>query len=225
MFRITKKGWQTIGRVGELFMPISLCLFLLTAVILIFYGKLDHFLPVITHDKIDFITCTLYYAFYSSSPFLLFLNAPVKESKFTSKYLFASFTVTIMGIIIIAVLGSNLIQIYRFPEYMVLKKIQIFSFLEKIENVISMASIVDLFMILATCSNNIKDILPKKKRNIVFPIILLLHYIIVILIGNMYYVGLTLYHILPIVLGIFEILLLLILYIYHLIVKKKPTNS
>ena len=46
----------------------------------------------------------------------------MNNNKLIRKYLFSTATIILIGILIIAVLGPNLIQIYRYPEYMILKK-------------------------------------------------------------------------------------------------------
>lgn len=221
IYRITKKGWNTIGRVGELLMPISLVIIIITFMILVPYGKIDNFLPVMTSETKDLICYTLFYAFYSSAPFLLLLNAPMKDTKIPRKYLFSSITILLKGALIIAVLGPNLIQIYRYPEYMILKKIQVFNFLEKIENIISITWIIDLFMILSMSVQNIKETIPKKKNKLVLISLLFLIYFVVIYLGKVYQIELQVYYILPIILGVFEVVLILHLFLYRLVSKKK----
>lgn len=225
IYRITKKSWQSIGRMAEIFMPISLFIVILSVLILTPYGTTDKFFPIMTESTTDMIKCTLFFAFYTSSPFLLLLNAPMEDTKLIRKYLLSTLTIIIIGILIIAVLGPNLIQIYRYPEYMILKKIKVFQFLEKVENIVSITWILDVFMTLAMSANNIKQILPTKKNNLLFGIILFLLYIFVNYLGEIYYIELEMYTFLPLVLGSFELLIIAILLIYHWITKKKVKNQ
>lgn len=225
IYRITKKGWKTIGRIGEIFMPLSLVFILLTGCMLISDVKIEHFLPILTSKPYDLITGTIFFAFYSSSPFILLLDAPMKETKLVRKYLFSIITIILSGVVIIGVLGPNLIKVYRFPEYMVLKRIKAFNFLEKIENLISITWIIDLLMVPAIAGNNIKDILPQKGKNILFGAILLFSYFIILLLGKMYKIELQIYYILPITLGAFEIILIMLFLIFHFITKKKKETS
>ncbi|MCI8394288.1 MAG: GerAB/ArcD/ProY family transporter [Bacilli bacterium] len=224
IYRITNKSWSTIGRIGEIFMPISFIIVIASICMLFPYGTIDKFFPIMTQEISDMIRCTLFYAFYSSAPFLLLLNAPMKEPKLVRKYLLSTITILLIGILIISVLGPNLIQIYRYPEYMILKKIKIFEFLEKIENFISITWILDVFMTLAISGNNIRHTLPKKKNKLLFLTILTLLYFLVIYLGEIYYIELQVYFILPIILGIFEITIMFLLYCYHFITKNKTKN-
>jgi len=221
IFRITKKGWNTIGRISEIFMPVSLTIVLFSIIILLPYGTTGNFLPILTHQTSEIIKGSIFFACYSSAPFLLLLNAPISEPKLVRKYLFSTLTIFAIGTLIIAVLGPNLIQIYRYPEYMILKKIKVFEFLEKIENIISITWILDLLMILAMSGQNICDTIPKKHNRISFFILLLLLYIGVIRLGKIYHIELYIYYFLPMILGIFEVIIIAFLLLYQKIAKTK----
>lgn len=223
IYRITIKGWSTIGRIAEIFMPISLIIVILSMAILTPYGTTDKFLPIMTQDTWQMIRGTLMVTFYTSAPFLLLLNAPMQDHKLIRKYLFGTVTIILIGVLIIAVLGPNLIQIYRYPEYMILKKIKVFQFLEKIENIISITWILDVFMTLSIIAHNIRLTLPKKKNNLFFLAILAILFFFVIYLGEIYFIELQVYTILPMILGGFEILLIL-LFLLHRLIKKRNQN-
>ena len=108
---------------------------------------------------------------------------------------------------------------------MILKKIKIFVFLEKIENIISITWILDVFMTLAISANNIRHTLPKKANAITFSSILLILYFFVIYLGEIYHIELQIYFILPIILGVFQIVILLLLWIYQITHKTKTQSS
>ena len=149
----------------------------------------------------------------------------MKDTKLIRKYLLSTATIIMIGILIIAVLGPNLIQIYRYPEYMLLKKIKAFEFLEKIENVISITWILDIFMTLSISANNIRMTITKKWNRPIFILLLLAICFLVVYLGKIYYIELEVFEILPIILGIFEIILLLSLLLYHMITRKKVSNQ
>ena len=214
VFRACKKGLTTIAKVGEILMPISFILFIFAGLGLIKYFKVESFLPVLTTNTPSLLKGTLYYTFYSTAPFLLLLNVETKKNKYVLKYLFSSLTVIIMALFIIGVLGPNLIKIYRYPEYMTLKKIKLFDFIEKVENIISVAWLFDLFMTLSIAGNNLKECLPKKGLKVTFPILLFLLYLVTLLCGIYYPKELLLYEILPVLLGIFELVTLGLLFLY-----------
>jgi len=218
IYRICKKGFSTISKIAEILMPLSILLFLFSFLGLLKYFNIDYFKPVLMTPLPTVLQGTLYFTAYSSSSFFLLLNVPMEKQKLTCKYFFSSITVVLLCTYIIGVLGPNLIQIYRYPEYMMLKKIKIFNFLEKVENILSLTWLFDLFIAMSIAGNNIKESLPKKKQNVLFFGILILLYISVLISGIYYQEELLLYHILPIVLGIFEVIMLLLLL---LLPKKK----
>ena len=214
VYRACKKGLSTISKVGEILMPISLVLFIFAGLGLIKYFKVEAFLPILTTSTSSLLKGTLYYTFYSTAPFLLLLNAEAKKNKYVLKYLFSSLTVIVIALFIIGVLGPNLIKIYRYPEYMTLKKIKLFNFIEKVENIISIAWLFDLFMTLSIAGNNLKECLPKKGLKFTFPILLFLLYLVTLLCGIYYPKELFLYEILPLLFGIFELVTLGLLFLY-----------
>lgn len=193
---------------------ISLVLFIFAGLGLIKYFKVESFLPILTTSASSLLKGTLYYTFYSTAPFLLLLNAEAKKNKYVLKYLFSSLTVIVIALFIVGVLGPNLIKIYRYPEYMTLKKIKLFNFIEKVENIISIAWLFDLFMTLSIAGNNLKECLPKKGLKLTFPILLFLLYLVTLLCGIYYSKELFLYEILPLLFGIFELVTLGLLFLY-----------
>jgi len=211
VYRITKNGFPTIAKIAEILMPISIILFLFSFFGLLQHFKLEYFKPLITTKPLTLLQGTLYFAAYSSSSFFLLLNVPMEKNKLAAKYTFSTITVVLLCVFIIGVLGPNLIQIYRYPEYMMLKKIKIFNFIEKVENILSITWLFDLFMAMSIAGENIKECLPRKKNNLIFIGCLILLYIGAIVSGIFYREELMLYHILPIVLGSFEIIFLLLL--------------
>ncbi len=220
IIRMNKNSFQTIGYLTNIFMPLSFLILLFTIIILIPYSHIDPFLPIMTTKTSNLFLSSLYFAFYSTTPFLLLLDVPLKETKLVRKYVFSMMTILSIGILIIAVLGPNLIEMYRYPEYMLLKKIKIFEFLEKIENIISITWIIDAIFTLAVCTHNLKNILPTKGKNGYLYGIMLFLYGIVIYLGKIYYIELQIYHILPLTLGILSLSLIILL---HLFPKKNTT--
>lgn len=211
IYRICKNGFPTIAKIAEVLMPISILLFLFSFIGLSKYFNFDYFKPIMMSSGTTILKGTLYFAAYVSSSFFLLLNVPMEKQKLSCKFLFSSITVVLLCTFIIGVLGPNLIQIYRYPEYMMLKKIKIFNFLEKVENILSLTWLFDLFIAMSIAGNNIKESLPKKRQNIYFTVILILLYVGAIISGIFYQEELMLYHVLPIVLGIFELLLCFLL--------------
>lgn len=213
IYRVCKNGFPAIAKVAEIIMPISLFLFFFSFLGLIQDLNLDYFKPIFTCEPLTLLEGTLFFTAYSTAPYFLLLNVDMESPKLVGKYLFSAMTVFIICVSIIGVLGPNLSQIYRYPEYIVLKKIKIFNFLEKVENIVSIGWLFDLFAVLSISGNNMKECLPNKKRNLVFAFLLFFLYIGAIFSEIYYQEELMLYYVLPIILGIFEVLLLIFLFI------------
>ncbi len=216
---------ETLGRIAEILMPISLLMTLFSLVILTPSSNFTNFLPIMTHSSKDMILSTLFFAVYSSAPFLLLLDTPLEKPKLILPYLIPTITIILTGVLIIGVLGNNLIQIYRYPEYMLLKKIKVFAFLEKIENIVSVTWVFDTIMTLSLCEKNVQNLLPKKEKKSLLIIILGLLYFSVIYLGKIYAIELQIYHILPMILGAISIILLTTLFLYQKKNKKKSKTT
>ncbi len=218
VYRITKNGFSTITKVSDVLFPLSLILGTMISLGLINNFHLDYFNPVLTENVIDIMKGSVYFAIYSTAPVFLLWNEKTDKNLIKS-YLLSSATIFLAAVIIIAVLGPNLIQIYRYPEYMTLKKIKLFNFVEKVENIVSIAWLFDLFITLAVSGNNMKELLPKKFKNVTFLLLLLLLFATSLYGGVHYKEELWIYLYLPILLGIMMISLLIL----SLFKKKKES--
>ena len=82
---------------------------------------------------------------------------------------------TVVGII--GNMGIDLSIIYQYPEYAVLKRINLFNFLDRIENILSMQRIIKMFMMLCIFTYFISSTLDKsnnKKYIIIITVITIL---------------------------------------------------
>ena len=209
IYKICKTGYNTIGKLAEMLLPIALFLLFLTFIGLSNHIDISAFTPILTTSPTNILKGTLLIATYTTIPYFLFLNAPVKEIHFKKKYLLSSTMILLTCIFIISVLGPNLIRIYRYPEYAMLKEIKIFNFIEKIENIISMVWLFNLGLTLSLSSANIKNCLPTKHQNIFFILILSILYFLSLAESNLYPKELILYHSLPYIFLSLELILIL----------------
>lgn len=221
-----KENDTTLFKVAESLIAIAVITVIITFLVLLPYGEIEAFLPVLTTSPKMILIGAIYYATISTGPLILTLDFKDDGKKLMKMYLFTSLIIFIICITIIAVLGPELIQIYRFPEYMVLKRIKIMDFIEKIENVISIIWILDAFMILATTTHTLKNLLPKKGGKIISSIILFAITIITgVVFGGNYVLVLETYYLVPIILGIALIVLLIPIFIFTLIKYRKKESQ
>lgn len=217
-----KENDTTLFKVGESLIIISVITVFIATLLLIPYGELDAFLPVLTTSTKNIFIGSLYFATMSTAPLLLTLDYKDDGKDIMKMYLFTCLILLVISITIILVLGPKLITIYRFPEYMVLKRIKFMDFVEKIENIISIIWILDAFMILATTTQTLKNLLPRKGGKTVSIIILLIITIITgTVFGGNYILILETYNLVPTILGISLILILLPIFIYVIFKQRK----
>ena len=217
-----KENDTTLFKVAESLITIAVVTVLITVLLLIPYGETEAFLPLLTTTPKMIFIGAIYFATMSTAPLLLTLDFKDDGNDLIKMYLFTSAILLIICVLITLVLGPELISIYRFPEYMVLKRIKFMDFVEKIENIISIIWILDAFMILATTTQTLKNLLPKKGGKIISSIILLIITIITgVVFGGNYILILETYHSVPIVLGIALIVILAPIFIYVLLKNRK----
>ena len=115
-------------------------------------------------------------------------------------YSLSVFTLFLIAIIIMGVFGPELSVMYRYPEYMMLKKIKILSFVEKIENLVSVIWIIDGFFMVSMASHTIYDLLPKKyNKKIGIILAAAMFYVTSFIVGQNYITRLSLYYKTPII--------------------------
>ena len=175
----------------------------------------NNFFPLFYGHKLGILKASLVYGLLSATPSLLLLlieNVKLSYKESIFGYLIGSLTIIITLISINGVLGPTLANILRFPEYMTLKKLRIYNFIENIENILAFTWLFDLIILGFMSAYNIKKIIKitisKKKISSIF---YLLWLIIMLIIGvcifnKHYYYALNLYNIETYILGGFVIL-------------------
>lgn len=142
----SSKGIKTIAKEAQILMPISIVFIVLNMLGVCSDGNLDNFLPILYNPMSNILISSLYFAIFTAIPPLILFDTKISIKDNIKGYLLSAFILIFVGIIIIFVLGPNLIQIYRFPEYMVLKQLKLFNFVEKIENLVGMIWFFNLFI-------------------------------------------------------------------------------
>ena len=174
---------------------------------------IQNMLPLFTFKNNKMIKSVLFYAVITSAPLLLLNDQNISNKEFLISYFITNIISLIICFAIVSILGRHLIKIYSYPEYMVLKKIQISSFIENVENFVSLIWLFDLFYVI-TFSIKKTTIILKKKY---------LTYILVILISliNSFFINSNYEYMLFVYKNIYIILYILIIPIIIFADKKK----
>lgn len=138
------KGINTITRVSLIMTTFNIILFLISFFTLIKHVNPDNFLPFLKNDTNHIFTNALKLTSINTLPLILLLKIPKSNINNKNNYnlsiiisfIIASTISFLTFIIVYGILGTYLVNIFEYPEYIVLKKIVLFGFLERIENII-----------------------------------------------------------------------------------------
>ena len=216
------KGLTVINRVAESLIPIALGLAAFAFLGVVGLFDTTNFLPILTTTPSNFFKTAITFAGISTFSNILTIHYQEKP-----KYMLTTYSLTCLLIIatiiyINGILGEELVSIYRFPEYMVLKQLKLFQFIEKVENILSIAWIFNIFILLMTSIHSIKELLPNKKPKIITVIILILTLYMIDKVFAFNYVNeLRIYKLLPYISIIIPLIIIIpLLYL----AKKKKSN-
>ena len=197
---------------------IGVCSIIISSLlILLTYTKTIHLLPVLTTPPKPLFKSSIIFSLYTTIPLINLLNLENNGKKIILSYILTNITIVIITLAILGIFGSSLTKIIRFPEYIVLKRIKILSFIEKIENILSITYIYDNLFLMIFSAYTVKNII--KNKIVYYMIIISTLLFTIIFINNNYIYALNNYYLTP---YIFSIGLIIIIILYIKAQKKKP---
>lgn len=158
---INKKGDKTILNVSFLLLFISLFIVLSKNILLIKEYDISNILPIFTTSSSNIIKVSLIYALLSTSPIFILINDNLEFKSMLKFYTLAN-TTNILILLSMSFILGNTICIYSFPEYTILRRIKVSSFLENIENFMCVNWFFDSFITLSLFINKLKITTSKK---------------------------------------------------------------
>lgn len=202
-----KKGLATTLRLSDILIFISIIIGILAILSIQKNIDFNNYLPMEMLDKCDSLKCILSSAFYSVSPIILELTF-LKKDEVNKKaiilgYLIGSLTIFIMILCILGIFGGNIALLFRYPEYILLKKVNLFNQFEHLETFLSILWFNDLLITSLLAGLLINKVFKGKWLYIVS--ILHLCFVYFFFISNYQHI-LLLYHCTFYVLGILTIL-------------------
>lgn len=159
------KGINVIFKVGYLLLMINLGLYIVNILSLVEHIDIQNFFPILKENTNNILPTSIKISFINYLPLLTILTVPKNKltvSKNYNKTIIISYIIgafITFGLIIVTfgVLGEYLVNTFEYAEYIVLRKITLFGFLERIENIISLQWIIGSFVYLTLLINNIKE--------------------------------------------------------------------
>ncbi len=155
-----------LSRTLEILLYIFLFFFIVKVIGLIPYVDISYLLPIANNNYQNIILSSFLFAILTSSVLSLlyiFYNKEINEKKvkyyFTVAYITACLFILINYILIIGILGNHLANIYTYPETMVLKSINFFNFIERVDYILAMEYLIGIYSLISILLHNIKKIM------------------------------------------------------------------
>ena len=202
---ISLQSMKTFKIFADIQIFFSLFIIILTILTLIPLFSFDNVLPLFNHSAKNISKAAFIFGVYSSAPNILINDNKIPLKKHILYYLLTGLINVIICILIVGVLKPSLLKVYSFPEYMVLKNIKIFGFIENIENFMASVWLFDIFFMISLTNKKIISLLKDKLISIAYIVSLSL-FTTLIIIPN-YNVILIIYYYASLVLFIITILL------------------
>lgn len=215
---ITNKGLKCVGRVGQILFPICLIVTIGKVFLLMETANLNFFLPIYTAPVLNIMLGALIFAVLSACPFLLLIEEEVTLKQNILNYLIGTLSGLLVIVNITSVLGDALVRMFSFPEYAILRKIEFFRFFENVENIIAFIWLADLFIIMATTMNRLKDLF-KNNNKIPYLYLIIIALLITLYIENHFECIMFIYN--TFIYGFIFLLLLIFIFLFFKTLKRE----
>lgn len=126
-----------IPRISEIFFPISIIVSIFSFIVLPYLVQIDNIFPMFNTSILEFIKGVIIFTSASLFPNLILLNykGDLRFRDIGKGYLIGCILLIIGMFFIISIYGYEFASIVRFPEYLILKKIDVFNYLSNVENI------------------------------------------------------------------------------------------
>lgn len=140
-----------------------------------------NYLPLFNVSFKKILFTAFEFALFSTVPNILYggIKPNFKTEKLNFKvikhYLISNLVIILMMITTQGVLSIDLVDLFKYPEYVVLKKISLLDFINNVENVLSFCIMFAIFIFLSICSKEMYDITYNTfNKKYIYPIFLII---------------------------------------------------
>ena len=182
------KDINIISKMSLLLLIINILLYTINITTLFQNIDINNFLPLLKENTNNILPTSIKISCINYLPLLTLLIIPKDKVTVPKKYTKTVIIAYIIGAIIsfglvittFGVLGIDLVNAFEYSEYIVLRKVKLLGFVERIENIISLQWIIGTYIyltiIIYTISKNIpfKSIKKHKFTNLIISIILII---------------------------------------------------
>lgn len=167
----SSKDIQDLSRLSFVLTIINICLYLVAVVYLLSNLDVSNFYPILANGIKAPLKGSFYISMLNILPYFLILCIPkssLNSTKKVNRNIILTYIVAIILMFFVVFstlgnLGEDLLKIYQYPEYIVLKKINYFNFINHVENFVSIQWIFGLFFNLTLIVFFIKTFFKDKK--------------------------------------------------------------
>ena len=206
---LASKKIKGIYNVAFVLIFFSLFIIVLKTLLLTNEFHYDNLFPILAVKTTSIFKASLIYAVISTSPIFTLINEKLEFKSSLKYYLLSSCTLIMVAFTISLILGE-MINVYSYPEYTILRRIRFFKFIENIENFICINWFFDLFISLSIFILKIKETLNIKNNIVPFLMSFGILYLVNTYFSNNFYNAMILYNVFPYVCGGFIIIFILL---------------
>ena len=206
---LASKKIKGIYNVAFVLIFFSLFIIVLKTLLLTNEFHYDNLFPILAVKTTSIFKASLIYAVISTSPIFTLINEKLEFKSSLKYYLLSSCTLIMVAFTISLILGE-MINVYSYPEYTILRRIRFFKFIENIENFICINWFFDLFISLSIFILKIKETLNIKNNIVPFLMSFGILYLVNTNFSNNFYNAMILYNVFPYVCGGFIIIFILL---------------
>ena len=196
---INIKGLNTISKTSQILFFISILLFITSLLSLIPHFMFNNLKPILKFGLNNSFNAGTRIFLLNYVPLFSILIIPKNKIDKKEKYnknllimvLISGILLLTLTVMTLGVLGIDLARIYQYPEYIMLKKIVMFQFIDQIENFINLQWIFGLFILIAFSVYSINKIIVEDKKSNVLPFIIT---IILTVLTNLLFKNITIFN-------------------------------
>ena len=195
------KGIESIARTSEILFYFAIIIHFTITSSLLKFVKIDNLKPILDISINTIITCILKFLSYILVPFITLTVIPknnITDKKNLKKslilgYILGAFFMILVFFMTMSILGIDLLSLYRYPEYYVIKKVSIGNAIDNVENFLSVhwmfnlivTIMLNLYFISEFIFNNFKV------KNLTRKLIIIFIGIVTIFISNKIFINTT----------------------------------
>lgn len=175
------KGIESLSRTSLILYVITLILVIITVLGLAPKLDFNNYKPILENGITSPLKGSLIFTISDIIPVFIVLaisKKNIKDKEKTTKSIIIFYTISILIMFLniamtLGTLGIHLTEMYQYPEYLVLKQISFFNFLDRIENFVTIQWIFRTFILVSLVVYYIKNTIKKDTNSKIIPTLIL----------------------------------------------------